>query len=138
MAEVLSGIGSLFGAGGASAASTGAGLGVNTAIAQPTIPTSVIPLSQQIANIQQPTLTNPMNSSIKGPSLGIDTSVKLPQQGQSISLFDALAKAGQDFSAYKQANPSEQLKMMQLQQPSQLASIPQQDLMAILKNLGGY
>lgn len=135
MAEVLSG---LFGGGGAGAASTGANLGVNTTIAQPTIPTSVIPLSQQIANMQQPTLTNPMDVAKKGPSLGVDTSIKLPQQGQSISLFDALAKAGQDFSAYKQANPSEQLKMMQLQQPSQLASIPQQDLMAILKNLGGY
>lgn len=134
MAEVLSGLGSLFGVGGAGAASTGTGLGVNTAIAQPTIPTSVMPLSQQIASMQQPILTSPMDMVKKGPSLGVDTSIKLPQQQQSQALLDNLR---QEFTGYT-PKQSEALKMMQLQQPSQLASIQQQDLMSILKSLGGY
>lgn len=134
MAEVLAGIGSLFGAGGAGAASTGAGLGVNTAMVQPTIPTSVMPLSQQIASMQQPTLTNPMTTLKSGPTLGVDTSIKIPQQQQSQALLDTLR---QEFAGYT-PKQSEPLKMMQLQQPGQLSSIQQQDLMALLKNLGGY
>jgi hypothetical protein len=136
MAEVLAGIGSLFGAGGAGAASTGAGLGVNTAIAQPTIPTSVMPLSQQIVSMQQPTLTNPMDTIKKGPSLGVDTSLSLGQK-PSYNFEQDLQNAAPLMQNILKTAQQNKLSPIQLSAPGQMSSIQQQDLMSLLRNLGG-
>lgn len=136
MAEVLAGIGSLFGAGGAGAASTGAGLGVNTAMAQPTIPTSVMPLSQQIASMQQPTLTNPMTTLKSGPTLGVDTSLAL-QQKPSYNFEQDLLNSAPLMQNILQTQKQNKLSPMQLSAPGQLSQIQQINLMDLLRNLGG-
>ena len=140
MAEVLAGIGGLFGS-GAGAATAAPTLGVATSMPQIAIPSSVLPLSQQIGNMQQPLLTNPMSAIKQGPSLGVDTSIAKPELVQTTESNPIFSDSTRALLSVVNTNAQQNLKnampWMQLAARQQPAQIQQTDLMSILKNLGG-
>jgi hypothetical protein len=117
MAEILSGLGSLFSSGGASVPP--GSLGVNTAMPKMTVPTSVSPLSQQIANMSMPNLVNPMGVNKMDTTNTIDNLRSLLGNTNTTNKENAA------------------LKMMQLNAMQQPMQIQQVNLMDLLKNIGG-
>lgn len=139
MADILSGLGSLFGSSDTINPSTS--LGVNTNMPQMMVPNSVMPLSQQIANMSKPNLVNPMTVTKQGPSLGVDTTIKKPelqQMKESMPIFsDSTTALLSQINKQAEANLKNALPMMRLSQMQQPQAIQQMDLAALLRSLGG-
>jgi len=136
-------MGAILGASGGAVAPLAQSLGVSKALPSMGVPSSIMPLSQQIAGMTQPALSAPMlGGEQKTPSLGVDLSMLTGPQGPSIfeQLGSSISNAGKAYGdTRKLLQPQTQpMQMMQLSAPRQTGPLQSSDLLALLRNLGGY
>jgi len=128
--------------GGSAEPVSGASLGIDTSMPTMGMPTSVMPLSQQIAGMAQPALSTPtLGGEQRLPSLGVDTSMPTGPQGPGFfsQLGSGLENAAQSFKDVSAlmgptAPPMQFNKLMPARPQVQLQ---QANLMDFLSMLGG-
>lgn len=115
-------------------------LGVNTAMSAGAMPASVMPLSQQIAGMSMPALQSPtLGGTPRLPSLGVDTSLSTQGPGLFSQLSSGLQGAGDAYkSVSKNLQQQKPMEMMQLAPMRQTGLLQQVDLLALLREMGGY
>lgn len=134
-------MGSILGSSGDMLAPLTQSLGVSTAMPTMGVPSSVTPISQQIAAMSQPSLSMPaFGGEQKLPSLGVDlsmpTSIETP--GLFSQLGSGLSNINEKLGAIEKYQPkTEPMQMMQLAPMRQAGPLQSNDLLALLRNLGG-